>query len=129
VSSPTEILSVHVERIDSMAVVFVEGELDCWTAPVLIETCSRLVSSGVDDLGIDCAEVDFIDCAGVEALADVVHLIEAVDGTGFLVNVPPPMRWLLDLFTVDLTMLIVDTLVLSDSFLIGAPEETRLSLN
>ena len=127
--SAIEILSVHVEEIDSTAVVFADGDLDCWTGPALVAACELLVSRGVDDLGIDCAQVDFIDCAGVRALVDVVDLMRSVGGTAVLVNVPARWRWLLDVVDVNLAVMTVDIIVLRHSVPVGDLERNSLSLN
>ena len=77
----------------------------------LVETCTLLVGRGVNDIAVDCADVAFIDCAGVTALVDLTALLCTVAGTAFLVNVPARMRDLLDVLEVDLTVEAVRTTV------------------
>jgi anti-anti-sigma factor len=118
-----DVPSVAVEQVKSTAVVFPDRVLDCCSGATMVETTTVLVGRGVTELAVDCADVTFIDCAGVTALLDVSALLRTVAGAAFLVDVPARMRYLLDILNVDLTVKTFDARVA------GEPPQEDLKAN
>jgi anti-anti-sigma factor len=67
-------LGVHLHRLDpSRMVLYVSGELDRLTAPVLVACLDELLDSGAPgtSLVIDLTETSFVDVGGLNTLLDV----------------------------------------------------------
>jgi anti-sigma B factor antagonist len=65
-------LTVTVKRDCRVCVVSVSGELDIATAPALAEKAGVLPAD-IERLIVDLSELEFIDCRGVQVLADVTR--------------------------------------------------------
>ena len=79
----------------SGAVVFTRGELDVASAPELLRRLLALLSLPIDSLGLDLAELEFIDSTGIEAL-DRARMSAGEKGVTFtLSSVPDQARRIL----------------------------------
>jgi anti-sigma B factor antagonist len=78
-------LGIDVRRVDSHAVVDVEGEIDVYTAPKLRENLIELVSEGSYRVVVNLEGVDFLDSTGLGVLVGALKRVKAHDGSLSLV--------------------------------------------
>jgi anti-anti-sigma factor len=70
-------LRVRVERDGGVCVLAVSGELDIATTPELARQAASVIETPPVRLVLDLSGLEFIDCAGARALADVVEALPA----------------------------------------------------
>jgi anti-sigma B factor antagonist len=73
-------LLIRVETAGSNKVVYMEGELDVYTAPKFREQILGLISAGSYHLVMDLEKVDFLDSAGLDALVEMLKRVRAHNG-------------------------------------------------
>jgi anti-sigma B factor antagonist len=78
-------LGIDVRKVDSHAVVEVNGEIDVYTAPKLRENLIELVSEGSYDVVVNLEGVDFLDSTGLGVLVGALKRVKAHDGSLSLV--------------------------------------------
>jgi anti-anti-sigma factor len=73
----TPFLRVRVERDVGVCVLAVSGELDIATTPELVQQAAAVLDTPPVRLVLDLSGLEFIDCAGARALAEVVDAMPA----------------------------------------------------
>ena len=71
---------IDVTQTDATAVVRVVGELDLATAPHLRKELAGLTNSGVRDVTVDLAHLDFIDSTGLYVLVSGLKRLRELVG-------------------------------------------------
>ena len=66
--------------------VLLRGECDMATAPALSADLQRAIAAGDADIDVDCTHLTFIDSAGVHALLQGRHALEAQGRQLHIVN-------------------------------------------
>jgi anti-sigma B factor antagonist len=82
---------------DGRADLVVAGEIDIATAPLLRSDLHRIVQSGVSEVAIDMAGVDFIDSAGLGVLIGAVGRLRERGGHLVLRHLQPAPRKVIDI--------------------------------
>ena len=108
-------MDVDVQVTDGVAQVRLRGDVDAVAAPELADACNRAFASGARSLVIDCAEVEFMDSAGLSALLDAQQRTEGRFGS---VTVRQPSDFILRLLHISG---LADVLLIED----GPAEGTR----
>lgn len=65
---------------DAAPVLWVRGEVDLHTAPIMEEHLQQLVSDGAREIVVDLGEVTLLDAAGLGALVRTVSRLRRCDG-------------------------------------------------
>ncbi len=81
--------TVSIQRLGRRVVVAPHGELDLATAPELAERISEAFGHGLDEVVLQLTDVEFLDLAGIRAIAQCEELAEA-QGASFAVTDPLP---------------------------------------
>jgi anti-sigma B factor antagonist len=93
-------LTVTIKREGRVCVLSVRGELDIATAPALAAQAT-VPPDGMERLIVDLSGLEFIDCCGVRALADVTRV--APPGCPVVVRgATPRVRKILDMLAMPL---------------------------
>ncbi len=71
---------VASETGDGVATVFVRGEVDVYTAPVLRERLYAVVSSGVPNVVLDLSAMTFIDSTGLGVVVGTLKRLREAGG-------------------------------------------------
>ena len=82
---------------DGRADLVVAGEIDIATAPLLRSDLHRIIQSGVSEVTIDMAGVDFIDSAGLGVLIGAVGRLRERGGRLVLRHLQPAPRKVIDI--------------------------------
>lgn len=93
--------------VDRRSVVFVRGELDHETAPMLAGALASLADR-IGDVTIDVADLEFIDAAGIKVLCAAAQALGARGGI-VLRNPSPTTRRAIDVAGIDDVVDVVDT--------------------
>ena len=76
---PESLFSVSVIQEDDSLVVFLQGELDIATGPILRRAVGKLLSSHMKVVTLDLAALTFVDICGLRAILDVTRLVAGLD--------------------------------------------------
>jgi anti-sigma B factor antagonist len=101
------LLSVRPGR--GCTVVWVAGELDRDTRPVLQDFLGDVVDEGARQVVLDFADLPFMDSSGLGLLVDVFKLLRDKGGRLCLAAVQEPVRTVLALSAVDQVVDVYDT--------------------
>lgn len=74
-------LTVNSRDENGRTVLQMQGEIDVYTAPVLREHLSEVISEGRNRLVIDMTGVDFLDSTGLGVLVGALKRIRSQDGS------------------------------------------------
>ena len=74
-------LSLQTHRIGERTVIAVGGEVDVYTAPMLRDKISDLVSAGDINLIVDMEKVEFLDSTGLGVLVGGLKKVRADGGS------------------------------------------------
>lgn len=85
---------------DGLAVVAVNGELDCATAPELAEALAPLAEPGKVVL-VDLRDTDFVDCAGIAPLVAAAQRQREMGGRLILDSREGPVKRFIDRTNLD----------------------------
>jgi anti-anti-sigma factor len=88
VAVPSALFTVAVHFNAARAVVVLRGELDLMTVPLLVDCFAGLVLY-VDEVVLDFAELDFIDCSGLHVIAETAQRL-ASEGGSLSIRSPRP---------------------------------------
>src|SRR4051794_5254779 len=77
-------------RLVGVAMVEVAGEVDVFTAPVLLETARNQLAAGCHTLVLDLAGVRFCSARGIGALVELRHLAEQYEAVVRLLTPTEP---------------------------------------
>jgi anti-anti-sigma factor len=92
-----ETLTVTVRSVNGQhAELAVAGEVDVSSETVLRDALVRLVKDGATDLGVDLADVTFLDSSGLRSLIEVIQL----GSTLTLRHLRPAVRLVFDIVTI-----------------------------
>jgi anti-anti-sigma factor len=96
----SELFRVSVARSGDTALVRLDGELDCATAPQLTASLDELFRSGGAPrrLLFDAQHLTFVDVAGLRPLIHAAHLLP---GGCSLRNAPSKVRYVVSLLQLD----------------------------
>ena len=72
---PKLLFSVSVIHEDDSLVVFLQGELDIATAPILRRAVGKLLSPHTKVVTLDLAALTFVDITGLRAILDVTRQV------------------------------------------------------
>lgn len=72
------------------------GELDLASIPILID-CFEGIAFAVEELVLDCAELDFIDGRGLRAIANAAQQVTAFGGSVSIRSPRPQVQRLLEI--------------------------------
>jgi anti-sigma B factor antagonist len=78
-------LSISSESRGELTVVYVGGEIDVYTAPMLREHLDEHISEGRNHLVVDLQDVPFMDSTGLGVLVGRLKLVRVNDGSLSLV--------------------------------------------
>jgi anti-sigma B factor antagonist len=81
--------TVSIQHLGRRVVVAPHGELDLATAPELTERMSEALGHDFDEIVLQLTDVEFVDLAGVRAIARCEELADA-HGASFAVTDPQP---------------------------------------
>ncbi len=81
--------TVSVHRFGHRIVIAPNGELDLATAPELAERMAEALEPGLDEVVLQLTDVEFLDLAGIRAIAQCERLAED-QGASFIVTGPQP---------------------------------------
>jgi anti-anti-sigma factor len=95
-SAPPQLFSAAVHLDADRAVVMLRGELDLMGAAVLVD-CFAGIMPATHEILLDFAELDFIDCSGLRALATATHMVMAHGCSLGIRSLRPQSQRLLDL--------------------------------
>ncbi len=74
-------LSVSTRDEAGRTIVAATGEVDVYTAPVLDEALSGVVSGGATRVVVDLSGVDFLDSTGLSVLVKALKRVRDADGS------------------------------------------------
>lgn len=94
---PEALLTARIDRSNGVARLFLHGELDIWTAPLVTEPLTALERDGVDEIMLELRDLTFMDAAGVHAFVDAYHRAEMNGHRLLIVGAPPFARRLFQL--------------------------------
>jgi anti-sigma B factor antagonist len=86
-------LDVHREK--DGAVLTVSGEVDVWTAPILVRQLDALFAEPVPGIAVDLGRVTFLDSTGIHALVTARARALARDVPFMLSSIALPVRLVL----------------------------------
>jgi anti-anti-sigma factor len=95
-SAPPQPFSAAVHLEGERAVVVLRGELDL-TGVMAVVDCFADVMSASHEIVLDFAELDFIDCSGLHAIAVATHTAAAYGCSLSIRSLRPQSRRLFDL--------------------------------
>lgn len=72
---------VNVNKEGTHPVLYLRGEVDFATAPVLQDALNETISEGADKITLDFQEVTFLDSEGLKVLLDVYRQLNKTGGT------------------------------------------------
>jgi anti-sigma B factor antagonist len=90
-------LTVDVNRLDSVTVIDLSGELDAYTSLELRETVVRLIDEGAREMIINLKKVDFIDSVGLGTLVGCLKRSAEHGGSINLVCSNPQIQKVFDI--------------------------------
>lgn len=97
-----------VERTDEAVAARLTGDLDIVTADDVKRELTDMVDSGPNTLGLDMADVRFVDSSGLGALV-AVHRHAEAQGSRFIVRgVPPQVQRLFEITRLDDLLVVED---------------------
>ena len=91
-----QLFSVAVRLDDDRAVVMLRGELDLMGVADLVD-CFAGITPAVEEIVLDFAGLDFIECSGLHAIAVAAHTVMAHGGLLSICSLRPQSQRLLDL--------------------------------
>lgn len=86
--------------------VTVAGEIDIATEPELRDVLAAMTAESPGDVGLDCAELEFLDSSGLRVLAHAARQLNADGRRLILINLAEPFRRLLEITGVDACVVI-----------------------
>jgi anti-anti-sigma factor len=95
-SVPTPLFTAAIHFDANRAVVTLRGELDLMSVAVLVD-CFAGIAPTIDEVVLDFAELDFIDCAGLNAIAAAAQAMAAHGGSLSIRSPRPQSQRVLDL--------------------------------
>ena len=102
-------LTVDSREVGDRTVVAVGGEVDVYTAPVLDDSLSALISSGRVSLVVDLTAVDFLDSTGLGVLVKALKRAREHDGSLDVVATADRIRKVFRITGLDAVMPLHDT--------------------
>lgn len=91
-----QLFTAAVQLDADRAVVMLRGELDLMSVAVLVDCFARIVSP-IHDVVLDFSELDFIECAGLRAIAAATQAKVAHGGSLSIRSPRPQIQRLLNL--------------------------------
>lgn len=110
-SSPTRTAAELTEFGLSVAshgaaqVVWLRGEVDLYTAPLMEQQLQQLLADGAREIVVDLAEVTFLDAAGLGALVRTVSRLRRCDGAMHVRSPSPSVQKTLAITGLDAVLL------------------------
>jgi anti-sigma B factor antagonist len=95
-SAPFQLFAVAVTLDVGRAVVTLRGELDLMSTGALI-ACFAGISPAINEVVLDLAELDFIECSGLRAIIAMTHAAAERGGSLSIRSARPQLQRLLDL--------------------------------
>lgn len=89
-------LQIQAVQTGGQVTLIVHGEIDLATVPRLTECLNDALLAGDGDVRVDLGDVDFIDAAGMGALAGAAIRLNAAGRSLLVVNVRPRLRRVLE---------------------------------
>ena len=89
--------STNVSQENGSLVLYLTGELDVASAPMLRQTVSDLVRADTRDLTLDLAGLTFVDVVGLRAVLQAQRAAASVGATFRLCAVSDLSRWVIRL--------------------------------
>ena len=96
-SAEIDQLDVRVEEGPSSAVIYLDGELDPHTAPLLQQELDRLVGQGTTTIVLDMGALRFIDSSGLRVVISAHRSLRDADGSLALRSPSETARRLLEI--------------------------------
>lgn len=88
---------INTEMIDKALILRIEGDIDLYNAPDLRKQFEQNAAQGVRYFILNLTSVNYIDSSGIGVVVYGLNLVRKVDGRVILVNIPAPIRRLLDM--------------------------------
>lgn len=107
---PEALLTAKIEKSNGVATLLLHGELDMWTAPLLLEPLTALERQGVRELVLDLRDLTFMDVVGLHAFVDAQRRAEGNGHRLLLVGVLPFVRRLFQLTGTEYLLSVPDVL-------------------
>lgn len=79
-SAEIDQLDIRVDEGDDQAVIYLDGELDPHTAPLLQEELDRLVAKGSTKIVLDMSALRFIDSSGLRVVISAHRRVRDAGG-------------------------------------------------
>jgi anti-sigma B factor antagonist len=95
-SAPPQLFSAAVHLDADRAVVTLRGELDLMSVAALVD-CFAGIMPAVNEIVLDFAALDFIECSGLHAIAAATHTAVAHGGSLSICSLRQQSQRLLDL--------------------------------
>jgi anti-sigma B factor antagonist len=86
------------------ATVVLDGEIDIATAPAIRRFLMAAINGGDVHLAVDMSGVTFIDASGIGVLVAAANRAREAGGSLSLLAPSPQLRWLLDVFHLDVIL-------------------------
>ncbi|BAE81545.1 anti-sigma F factor antagonist [Chlamydia felis Fe/C-56] len=80
--------NIHKEEHGTTAVLHLQGKLDGISSPEVQETISQSLSAGINNIVLDCANLDYMSSAGIRVLLQSYHQVGKRSGKIVLTSVP-----------------------------------------
>jgi stage II sporulation protein AA (anti-sigma F factor antagonist) len=92
----TDHFSLRVSFDESSVVLYLEGELDMASTPLVVEAVAALLEAGEPDVILDASLLGFMDSSGLNLLICERRQLEAAGGSLMLRNQGPQLRRLFE---------------------------------
>lgn len=80
--------NIQKEESGETAIFHLQGKLDGVSSPDVQESISRSLSSGIKNIVLDCANLDYMSSAGIRVLLQSYHQVGKNSGKIVLTSVP-----------------------------------------
>lgn len=103
-----DLLTTQLDRYGPRRTLFVTGELDVATAPILEGAVDAAIDGQGDELCLDLGGLDFIDASGARAIVDAHDKAVNLGSRVVVVSPTPVVRQVLEIMGLDQVMDIWD---------------------
>lgn len=73
-------MKIHIDKLDNVAVLHVEGQLDADSVTEFKKEAYKIVDAGCHHLVVDCKALDFVDSMGLGAMISLLRKVRMQKG-------------------------------------------------